>query len=793
MSTKTTIKRIALVAAVALTLGGFSAVPAFAGNNGVTESTAVTSAVAATPTAPAPQGTAITMNLNAAIATTPLASGDSLTATYVLTDPNGAAVKTGNFTTATNGTPTRAVFTQSSAATGYSSGQALTVTATGGTVATGTLTLGTLTFTPTMGGVYHLVSTTTGVIAAGNTLVVTQELDGTTSATTGAFYVKGINVSQGTTRGNPGAAASGNQAQVTVTLPAAASTTYKILSTGVGAIVGATPTDVTNANFSGVSSDFSQGLTATTSTTATNAHNEVLTLSSAAAGVQTISVSSIDANSGVATALYSTTVTWGAVAVLAPSLSTAYNNDPAGAVTASATTNAVARSAVKTAGTPIAQITVTLNKTDGTADTNGDKVSASISGSGFVLVDETNGVGTLASTTNRTSSSSVAQSVHYVHVATDGTAGVGTITVSVTDAVSLVTTTIGTFAVTSYGPAAALAVTANYTIGEIGGYTTGAAAVTRAKGNEALNPLDHTTVDPTSGIMGTTVPAFVVKVTDANGYLVNLTSGGSAIVPTVSSSDITVISSGTCVKDDGSSTTYSTGAGVGYYNCSFTTAPSSVSGGKAILTIKTPNPADTTGTTYLTTTLNVTVGGKVAKTVVAFDSPTYNAGDALNVTETATDSAGNPVYDGAASTALSSSKALGGDGLADFTGWYTAGTDSLAASVAKSHSYAPSLSGDFVITGTDSALNALSATATVTTVGDTEANAATDAANEATDAANAATDAANAAADAADAATSAAQDAGAKADAALAAVTALSAKITVLAAQIAKIVKKLKA
>jgi len=88
---------------------------------------------------------------------------------------------------------------------------------------------------------------------------------------------------------------------------------------------------------------------------------------------------------------------------------------------------------------------------------------------------------------------------------------------------------------------------------------------------------------------------------------------------------------------------------------------------------------------------------------------------------------------------------------------------------------------------------AVLAAATANTVAQDQASAATDAANEATDAANAATDAANAAADAADAATSAAQDASAQAQAALAAVNALSAKITVLAAQIAKIVKKLKA
>jgi trimeric autotransporter adhesin len=67
------------------------------------------------------------------------------------------------------------------------------------------------------------------------------------------------------------------------------------------------------------------------------------------------------------------------------------------------------------------------------------------------------------------------------------------------------------------------------------------------------------------------------------------------------------------------------------------------------------------------------------------------------------------------------------------------------------------------------------------------AQAAQDAANEATDAANAATDAANNAMDSADAATAAAQDAGDKADAALAAITDLATKVSDIATQVSSL------
>jgi hypothetical protein len=422
-------------------------------------------------------------------------------------------------------------------------------------------------------------------------------------------------------------------------------------------------------------------------------------------------------------------------------------------------------------GTQVSQVEVILLNADGTAAGQGNTVSASVTGVGLVSI---NGSGGAANGTARTASYPTTGTTNtaVVHINTDGTAGTGSVTISVTDAVTGTTTVLATKVFVSTGAVNGLSVAAtNYTIGKAG-TATGAAVVARTAVGEAISPV----------AVGTTTPAFVIKASDSSGNPVN-----TAATPTVSSSDATVVTGGTCALDDGSSTTYSSGTGVGYYNCNFTTAANAVSGKTATLTIKVLNPADATGTTYLTTTVPVSVGGKVATTTLTTDAASYAPGAQMLVTFTAKDSAGNPVYDGATSPASVSSN-LNVSGTPGFTGWFVGGVDASAASLAKSKYYAPSIAGDLVLTatGTDAASTVLTANATVSGgVTDTAANAATDAANEATDAANAATDAANAAADSADAATQAAQDASDQAAAALAAVTALSQQVTDLSAKIA--------
>jgi hypothetical protein len=263
----------------------------------------------------------------------------------------------------------------------------------------------------------------------------------------------------------------------------------------------------------------------------------------------------------------------------------------------------------------------------------------------------------------------------------------------------------------------------------------------------------------------------------------------------------------TCVSGDATVITGCTvtaaADGTGEYYLAFTSAANSTSGKKATVTIRTVDPAVTTSTAYLTTTVDLTLGGTIATETISFDKATYSPGEGMVITRSAKDSLGNPVYDGAASVALTANKSLGGSALAScsyYAGTCTTETMSSGAVLVKYNTYAPAAPGAFTVSGLGGLLGGvlLSATATVSDDAATAAaSAAGDAAAEATDAANAATDAANAAAEAADAATAAAQDA-ADAVAALSAqvaslISGLKAQLTSLTNLVIKIQKKVKA
>jgi hypothetical protein len=285
---------------------------------------------------------------------------------------------------------------------------------------------------------------------------------------------------------------------------------------------------------------------------------------------------------------------------------------------------------------------------------------------------------------------------------------------------------------------------------------------------------------------------FYIKATDANGNAVRsgLTWG------TVLSSDASVIASASV------SSTYS--STYGGYAVTATSATGSTSGKKSTLTIRVVDPAVTTSTSYLTITKEVSLGGSVSKEVISFDATSYDAGAGMIVKVTATDSLGNPVYDGAAVPTLTANKAIGGSlalaGHGVATGYYNGVADTQVRDtdgtvLNANGAYAPAAGGEFRVTGTSGNATADLISATSSVIDGSAA--ATDAANEATDAANAATDAANAAAEAADAATAAAQDAQA-AVAELATKVAslmagIKAQITSLTNLVIKIQKKVKA
>jgi trimeric autotransporter adhesin len=395
---------------------------------------------------------------------------------------------------------------------------------------------------------------------------------------------------------------------------------------------------------------------------------------------QTVSITVVAA-SGLSTSL---STAYMAAAATAADFATAPGVANLSSVTFTSTTDAVARTAAKGTGAAtnaLATIEVILKNADGTVS-NGHTVSATVSGSGLIAVgtaDNTNAAGT-----KRADSAVLADNVGYVEVSTDGTSGIGTITISVTDVVTGATTVIGTKTVTSYGAVTKIVATGVMTIGRAGGATTGVAVADRD--------------------LATEVPAVIIKATDASGYVV------PSLTITAVSSDVVKVNSAITVAGDVASAAniYSSG-GTGFYNVSISTPSSAKSGDKATLTFRTPDPADPLGLAYLTSAVEITVGGSVATEVLSFDKTSYIQGESMIVTVTAKDSSGNPVYDGAASPAITFSKAVGGTSPAASV--YVGGKKSNAANTV----FAPVTPGAFsaLATSGNAAASAITAASTV--------------------------------------------------------------------------------
>ena len=394
-----------------------------------------------------------------------------------------------------------------------------------------------------------------------------------------------------------------------------------------------------------------------------------------------------------------TTVAITAASDLSPSGSIAWMTGTTDGANASSSTNAIPRAAAKTAGTYLAQIGIDLKLADGNDDDRAHTITATVSGSGFVAANVT--ADTDPGSTSRVATDATAQSERFVHIESDGTAGTGSVTVTVTHAVTAVTSTLGTWSYTSFGDVAKLEVsTINFSIGKAGS-TTGTANANLATRTVAGNLL------PALDVL-TTVPAFIIKMTDSGGRAAN-----RGALPTFTSSNAAAITGATCAVDGGAlpTTASSSTNGVGFYNCNFVTAANAVSGAKATLTAAVVDPAD--ATKEITTTIDLTVGGSVSTETIAFDKTSYAPGEAMTITRTAKDSAGNPVADGTAAPAITFSKSVGG--TAPGASFYKGGTKSSTSSGVASV-FAPAIGGAFTMQATsgNAAGSALTASATVT-------------------------------------------------------------------------------
>ena len=312
----------------------------------------------------------------------------------------------------------------------------------------------------------------------------------------------------------------------------------------------------------------------------------------------------------------------------------------------------------------------------------GATLTASISGPGLVLANATD---TSAAGTARSSSVVLTgASVGYVHVSGDGTSGVGTVTVSVTDPVTAVTSTVGTFSVTFYSTTVAtLTATANYVnIGSA--VTTGCSSVTCLWATYS------------TGSAG--APAVSIVAKDSSGMVIP----GRTLVQTIA--DASVISTTTVTganADDGK--------GIGYYNVSVTGAANSVSGTKTTVTWSVVNSATSTITSNAITF--TAAGTTIASETLEFNKTSYVAGDPMVITRTAKDAAGNPVADGTASPAVTFSKTVGG--TAPAAGAYVAGKSATSATAPTV--FAPVTGGAFTaqMTGGDAAATVRTASSSV--------------------------------------------------------------------------------
>jgi len=382
--------------------------------------------------------------------------------------------------------------------------------------------------------------------------------------------------------------------------------------------------------------------------------------------------------------------------------------------------------------------------------------------------------------------------VASVEVYPTGTAGTGTLSISV-DGVA-----VKSYPIKFYGDAAKITATLLRPVGSTAGATAG------VEGSTTVVSGNIKTVAPAIGSAACGVNAGLtavkVVVEDANGVAIPTTTAPTA----VSSNRAVVSGSSRMFIDSGISdvSCLETSAGTFAQHYDYTTVAGAASGSKSSLTYTFVNAA---GTTLVSNAVEVAVGGAIATWTLVLDKASYNPGEVATLTVTAKDSAGNAAYDGQDAVIGGFESTLGFDAPSSMK---------IKSGTTSSEVFAPLATGTWTITAYDALGGSKTATATVVNVSaeaKAAANAATEAANaagdaaaEAIDAANAATDAANLAAEAADAATVAAEEARDAADAATAAVeelatqvatlmAALKAQITTLANTVAKIAKKVKA
>ena len=668
------LKKVSAVAVASLGFGLLSVVPAQAANTATAVTLTIAGSVGGT-SAPIAQGTAITASVVATQGLDNAAQAGVRTVTLTVTNPLGTNITSSAILTAASG----ALGTNCTAS---ASGAVFTITATGACGTTG-LTIGTVTLpatATTVAGIYKIESVTARTSGASDTDTGGQQLDGTTSVARGQIFVSGTTVTQGTTRGQNGAAITGSVAAVTFSTPTHGnSSVYRVVSTGVGSITGVAQNaaagfgtgTTTMAATSGATGNWSSGATLTTAA-ATTTEGVVIGVSSSVAGTQTITVSSVDATTGVFTEVAKSVITWGA----APTLSTANTTIHKASSTTSptATTDLTAIVADATAGTQRANILVTV-KDSADAALNGQTVSAAISGPGLIAWDsDGTGVGTARGSVSYTMAAG--ENAEFIVINGDGTGGVATITFSIG------TTVLGTETITFYGAVAKYTATANVV------------AVAGATSADAVNVV----ATDAAGVVvpGATIYAF----------------SSSTTVAAVEASDTTVASA-VAESNVGTAGSYVSAKAIG--TAGFTVTP--VAGTTATSVTITFGDAATLAASTVTTTAVVSIGSVQATTVTLTTNKTsYAPGEAVTLTLTYRDALGRLTGTNPGTTLIGSSASSVGLGGAALP---TAGALATKVGTATYAVFAPLTGGPVTVTitsGTDATHLATAARSVASTV-----------------------------------------------------------------------------
>jgi hypothetical protein len=779
MSTKTTFKRVALVAVAALGFGMLSAVPSSA----ATSTTTVDAITVTTPTSTVLLSGGAVSSTFSLSTTAALANTETANVRVTLSTPSASALTDSSAFVTNAGKAAELTSGTAGAGTGGDKVMTYKVVSAGAITAATSTVAGTLTITPDVPGTYTL--TVAATTAADDDVLVTAGASATmTIVVRSLAYATGDSAAAAPYEVGTGVVGVANTVTVTALTLGAANRRALVSVSGADATISTTTGDTAT-----VAADFKSALITASSSAATPRTTNIF-IKTPTAGTITVSLfNETAANSGLfsATAANTVTITVNATAlngVFASSLVSAVSGQTAtaGDLTGETTDTYDSTPQVYTAtASTVAKATYKVEQFDTTGAAIAQAERKSVS------VETTLGaVGTSANTPAgayaAVAGSTAAGNPQFLYLFSDGRSGKGVVTIKVngvtvkTFNVTFVSTTIAKLTIAPFRPVIATNI----------GSTTGGAA---------------TATDNTSNYVKSAWQ-FILNALDSND---NPNQSTTAPAVTITSSDPS------CAT-----------AALG-------SAYSSVYGGWAVTGTAVGTACSTTITVKNTATGLISVTGvirvgstTISDLVMTLDKAEYEPGEKVTLTLTAKSADGQAPADGTypnlLTTAVNSTQVLTSYPFSGYSpalasaaaGYPDAGDVTFTGGKATATFYAPA--NNFTVSATTNALSsrltynmqglALSAKGTIKATATEQAaidsaTAAQDAAAEATDAANAATDAANAAAEAADAATAAAQDA-ADAVAALATsvsemVNALKKQITSLTNLVIKIQKKVKA